>query len=236
MGAERGELARHRAADAAEPDHEHAAAGDERHRSARAPDVRALVGEQARQLLGAGEHAEHGELGERLGVHARRGRERDAREVGGIEPGLPDLGTAAGRGRVHPAQSRVRRDRAVQLRGRLVGHAVEGVGRVDEPLESGLLLGRAPERRVAAVVAGVQLRRQQRRVAHEFEPGLRAFDELAERLGKGGRDDDAQLAHDAARLGDPSRRGRRRGIRMPVEDDVGVVGTALETVACPVNR
>ena len=26
------------------------------------------------------------------------------------------------------------------------------------------------------------------------------------------------------------------GIRMPVEDDVGVVGTALETVACPVNR
>jgi hypothetical protein len=82
----------------------------------------------------------------------------------------------------------------------------------------------------------VELRRQQGRVAHEFEPGLRAFDELAERLGKGGRDDDAQLAHDAARLGDPRRRGRRRSIRVPVEDDVGVVGSALETVACPVNR
>ena len=177
---------------------EHAAAGDERHRPARAPDVCTLVGEQTRQLLGSGEHAEHGELGERLGVHARRGRERDAREVGGVEPGLPDLGTAAGRGGVHPAQPRVRRDRAVQLRRRLVGHAVQGVGRVDEPLEACLLLGRAPEGRVAAVVAGVQLRRQQRRVAHEFETGLRAFDELAERLGKGGRDDDAQLAHDAA--------------------------------------
>ena len=95
---------------------------------------------------------------------------------------IPHLSAAAGWGGVNPTQPRFRLRCAFQLRHRLVRHAVQRVGRVDQILKPGLLLRRTREGFVAPVIAGIQLGRQQGLVADHLHSRLGPLDELAQLL------------------------------------------------------
>ena len=114
-------------------------------------------------------------------------RETDPGELGFGELRRLDLAAAAGGHGVHPAQPWIVADGARQCGGLLVRDAVERLRRIDELLEGLLLLGSAPKGRVADVVAGETLRRQQRLVSNEIDARLCTHDQvdqvLADRCG-----------------------------------------------------
>ena len=93
-----------------------------------------------------------------------------------------DLAATAGRHGVHPQQPWIVANRALQCGGLLVRDAIKRLRRIDELLEGLLLLGSAPKGRVADVVAGETLRRQQRLVSNEIDARLCTHDQVDQLL------------------------------------------------------
>ena len=88
--AQRGQPPGHLGADPAQADDQHGHLVDLAHLPTSAPRVVALLCEKPRQVLGPGQHAEDGELGERAAVHPGGGAEDDPAQLRGTQPGRLD--------------------------------------------------------------------------------------------------------------------------------------------------
>ena len=186
-----GQFLGHLLTDAAEPDDQDGHLRNLAHLPTAGPAAVALLGEQPRQILRAGQHAEDGELGQRSAVHAGRGGEDDPAQLLLAQSGGLHLAAAAGRHGVHPAESRIRIRGPLQRVGVDVGNAVERLGRVEHLLERSLLSRGTTKRRIAGEVGRMTHRRIQRLVADQVDPRLESLDQLAVLLGQWRGDDHA---------------------------------------------